>query len=152
VSAERFISFQFCDDIRQEVGNKFSLIGCYGTEILVSTIPAALPKLCSAIKIYTPVSRPFTKLTLRLLRGDSVVAELTFPPESLAVLPPLVEGARWLTIVGALVMAPFPVEEPCTLRVEAETEEGVIHGGSIWIKAANLDMTPSAQVTVTQGQ
>jgi len=38
-----------CDDIRQEVGNKTSLIGIYGREIFVSRFPFSFPKLCFAI-------------------------------------------------------------------------------------------------------
>jgi len=33
-------------------------------------------------------------------------------------------------------MAPFHVESSCTLCVEAETEEGILHGGLTWINAA----------------
>jgi hypothetical protein len=38
-----------CDDIRQEVGNKISLIGIYAKDIFVTKIPFTLPKLCFAI-------------------------------------------------------------------------------------------------------
>ena len=35
-----------CDDIRQEVGRKLSLIGIYSEAIIVSKVPARLAKLC----------------------------------------------------------------------------------------------------------
>ncbi len=35
-----------CDDIREEVNNKLSFIGVYGSNILVSKIPFVFPKLC----------------------------------------------------------------------------------------------------------
>jgi len=35
-----------CDDIRQEVGGKTSLMGLYEAHIVVPQIPTALPKLC----------------------------------------------------------------------------------------------------------
>lgn len=38
-----------CDDIRQEVGNKISLIGIYSKDIFVTKIPFTFPKLCFAI-------------------------------------------------------------------------------------------------------
>lgn len=38
-----------CDDIRQEISNKFSFIGIYGPHILVTKIPYVFPKLCFAI-------------------------------------------------------------------------------------------------------
>jgi hypothetical protein len=40
------ISTILCDDIRQELGNKISLMGIYGKEIIVPSIPFTLPKLC----------------------------------------------------------------------------------------------------------
>jgi hypothetical protein len=38
-----------CDDIRHEMGDKFSLIGIYGSDIYVAQIPFFFPKLCAAI-------------------------------------------------------------------------------------------------------
>src|SRR4030095_11746465 len=40
----------FCDDIRQEVGGKFSYIGVYSGQMIIhGTCPVTLPKLCLAI-------------------------------------------------------------------------------------------------------
>jgi len=36
----------FCDDIRQEIGNKVTLVGCYGDELYVPDFPAHIHKLC----------------------------------------------------------------------------------------------------------
>jgi hypothetical protein len=35
-----------CDDIREEIGNKLTLIGIYEQEIFVSKLPYTFPKLC----------------------------------------------------------------------------------------------------------
>ncbi|HOQ43538.1 MAG TPA: hypothetical protein PK178_15360 [Smithellaceae bacterium] len=35
-----------CDDIRQEIGNKISLMGIYSKEIVVPSIPFVFPRLC----------------------------------------------------------------------------------------------------------
>lgn len=34
-----------CEDVREEVRNKFSLMGVYGKEIIFSKVPALIPKL-----------------------------------------------------------------------------------------------------------
>ena len=50
--AQRKPKFEYaiiCDDIREEIGRKFSYIGIYGKDILVSKIPYTFPKLCFAI-------------------------------------------------------------------------------------------------------
>jgi hypothetical protein len=142
---ERFASSQFCDDIRQEVGGKFSLIGCYGTSIQIDPLPSVLPKLCVAVKVYTPLAKPFGKLTVRVLRGDAPLAELPFQVEALALpttkLPP---DARWQVVGAMIVMSPFPVEAACTVRVEAETEEGTIACGTVWINGLpQPDLNPA---------
>jgi hypothetical protein len=137
VSGDRFVSTQFCDDVRQEVGNKFSLIGCYGPAIDVQPVPSVLPKLCAMVKVYTPLHRPFQKLIVRILRDDKPIAELPFASEALARPvgdPP--PGVRWQLIIAVFVMSPFPVEAACALRVEAETEEEVLSGGTTWLNAA----------------
>ncbi|MDY6950872.1 MAG: hypothetical protein SWE60_05125 [Thermodesulfobacteriota bacterium] len=38
-----------CDDIRHEMGDKFSLIGIYGSDIYVAQIPFLFPKLCVVV-------------------------------------------------------------------------------------------------------
>ena len=38
-----------CDDIRQEIGNKISLIGVYSKGIFVTKFPFTFPKLCFVI-------------------------------------------------------------------------------------------------------
>jgi len=38
-----------CDDIRHEMGDKFSLIGIYGSDIHVAQLPFLFPKFCVAI-------------------------------------------------------------------------------------------------------
>jgi len=40
-----------CDDVRTETGNKFSLMGIYGKNIIFKKIPAGLPQLCLCIMI-----------------------------------------------------------------------------------------------------
>jgi len=40
-----------CDDIRQELGNKITLVGIYGNQIYVSKFPYIFPKLCMQISL-----------------------------------------------------------------------------------------------------
>lgn len=41
-----------CDDIRHELGNKLTLAGVYGEQIIIGTIPCILPKLCLAVFLH----------------------------------------------------------------------------------------------------
>ncbi len=42
-----------------------------------------------------------------------------------------------MIVSSALVVSPFPVEEPCMLHLEVETEEGVLNGGAFSIEKAS---------------
>jgi hypothetical protein len=141
---DRVVTFQFCDDIRQEIGNKFSLIGCYaGGVIQVSPIPSVLPKLCAVVTVRTPVERPFRSLVTRIMNEGKSIAEIAFDPESISIpSKPMPEGATWHALTAVFVLTPFAVEAPCTLRVEAETEEETLLGGNVWIQAVPSGTPP----------
>ncbi len=40
-----------CDDVRQEAGNKYSLMGIYDGGIVFADFPALLPKLCLCVRM-----------------------------------------------------------------------------------------------------
>jgi hypothetical protein len=43
---------QFCDDIRQEVDGKISLIGVYGADLVLPDFPATILQLCIMIRFF----------------------------------------------------------------------------------------------------
>lgn len=134
----RYVTVQFCDDIRQEVGNKYSLVGCYGPSMLLSTLPVVLPKLCAFVRIYTPVDRPFAKLSIRVLRGDQLLTELEIPQEILASASSVehLAGKNVAMVGSGLAISPLPIEEPCTLRIEVDTDEGPLQAETLRIERA----------------
>ena len=129
----RTVIAQFCDDVRQEIGNKFSLMGCYGTDLYVPSFPITLPKLCVFVNARTPREKPFQRLTLRLVKGGEVLSELVANPEKLTADDGAPEWARWLTMTGILVVAPFHANGPCRLQVVAETESGIVESGQFLV-------------------
>lgn len=44
---------QFCDDIRQEVGGKTTLVGLYNEVIIADALPCILAKFCVYLTIYS---------------------------------------------------------------------------------------------------
>lgn len=48
--ANKIISI-LCDDVRQEIGNKTSLMGIYDKDIVFGDLPALLPKLCLYVRL-----------------------------------------------------------------------------------------------------
>ena len=62
----------FCDDIRQEVGNKWSLMGIYGAELFVSEpFPFNMPRMGFHVVFKDDPRAPLKNLTLCIfLPGD----------------------------------------------------------------------------------
>lgn len=69
-----------CDDIRQEVGGKHSLMGVY-TGIVVNSLPSTLFKLSFAImleEVKVPIND--AKVTITFPKDESKVVDLGKPP------------------------------------------------------------------------
>jgi uncharacterized protein DUF6941 len=133
MTQNRTVIAQFCDDVRQEIGNKFSLMGCYGADLYVPQFPFTLPKLCVFVYVRTPRERPFERLTLRLARGGEVLSELVANPDKLnAGETPA--WAKWLSMTGILAVTPFRATAPCRLQVLAETESETLESGQFLIE------------------
>jgi hypothetical protein len=92
-----------CDDIRHEIGDKFSLIGVYGSDICVAQIPFSFPKLGVVISYRD------------MQAGDRFVVELNDPSGKVlgegirGEVPGEVGGSTRFMIFG--VMSPVRVEE-----------------------------------------
>lgn len=143
--SSRLIIAQFCDDIRHEIGGKITLVGCYGDEMIIDKLPAVLPKLCAQIIVFTPADRPFEKLLLRATINGDTLAELEMPiqamSESFQKKRSSSELGR-LSAMAVMVFSPLPVNEPCSVRIEAETEGGTILGSSLRIRERTADDPP----------
>ncbi len=134
----RSLTVLFCDDVRQEVQNKFSLIGCYGPLMWISQFPSVLPKLCMLAQFCTPLSQPVRRVAIRIKKDGEVIAE-----QIAEQVGPSAETPAWATrqLVNALfVLSPFPIEAPCALLVEAETDDEEIVSGGVF----RIDPFPSS--------
>ena len=126
-----------CDDVRQEIGNKVSCMGIYGTEMLVLALPLVLPKLCVVLHARTLTSDPFERLTLRILKDDSELARVELPNDQLTAMQARANSFTeegYLQVASIIQFSPFVIEQACTLRFRADTERETIKGGSLQIK------------------
>ncbi len=138
----RLFLAQFFDDIRQEVGNKLSMIGCYTSgDMLFETLPAALPKVCVYLTALAPLDQPFEKLIFRATINGDLLAEMEVPPDELhPARHPNRENsdASRLGITAVMAFSPLYIAEPCTLKIEAETERGTLNAGCLFIRQLDL--------------
>lgn len=141
-NTDRFVHAIFCDDMRQEIGNKISFMGCYQSELFVPFAPVALPKLCVFVTVSTPIERPLKSLTIRVDQGSNTIANIETPGSDWAQsIPPASEDAtRQLANVGVM-LSPLAITEPGDIRVMVTTEEGELLGPRLRIK-----VTPQTEV------
>lgn len=85
-SDNRSIQVIWCDDIRQEVGNKPSFMGVYTGQLVMPSLPATLHRLCAYIQLATPLEQPFDKLEIKIVRNDTseFLASMTIPDADVA--------------------------------------------------------------------
>lgn len=130
MNSSKLVISQFCDDIRHEVGNKYSLIGCYGNELFVEKLPVLLPKLCVQVRIVSPIDKPISKLVIRALMNDDAIAEMNVISEELPQQFPVgIENPIRSELSVMMTFSPLSVTEPSALRIEAEADNEILRGG-----------------------
>ena len=140
--SNRLLVVQYCDDVRQEIGNKYSLMGCYSDELIVEALPTALPKLYAHIRAITPIDHPFEKLIVRAFLNDEAIGEHEIPSALMRnwwARAQLVSNGKLFSVVSMMAFVPIAFNERSTLRVDAETEEESLNGSSLIIRARNAE-------------
>ena len=138
----RFVSVIYCDDIRNEVGNKQSFMGIYRSALYVVDFPAVLARLCVVINIQTSADEPFKSLRIRLLNYDDQIAEAMAPPGMLegqkqAIASATTHGPDGILVCSwAFVLSPFAVEKPMRLRVRVDADGVELKGPALGIEKA----------------
>ena len=129
----------WCDDVRIEAGNKFSLMGVYAGEMLVPAFPFTIEKLCLSCKSITDIKKPFKQLKLIVSKDKTIVAELEIPEiahQQDAPLEHLKKGARFITAQTLIVLRQIVIEKPATFRVKLISETGEVKGHGLIVELA----------------
>jgi hypothetical protein len=144
-----FGSTVFCDDIRQEVADKHSLMGVYQGILVLPELPAAIPKLGFFITIFEPrdiaLARDFPIGVRILFPGNldqpAMAAELApFSAETKASLrrqqaPDDADTTPLVRLPLILMMVPCYLPTAGIVRVRADYKGDTIKLGSIRIIA-----------------
>jgi hypothetical protein len=137
----RFLFTVVCDDVRQEIGNKMSMMGVYENAIILDGFPAVVPRLCFVMKARSPANQPFERLKFLVRRDDEVILEADLPESQLAAVA--IQESRGsragvtndpadeaILVSAVMVVSPLVFEKPCRLRFSALTESEELRGGS----------------------
>ncbi|MFT3905777.1 MAG: hypothetical protein QM718_05685 [Steroidobacteraceae bacterium] len=121
MTAQRTLTVQYCDDVRQEIGNKFSLMGCYAENMIIDRVPAFLPKLCVVAKLLTPADAQIRAATVKLYKDGALAAEMPIIASEDSG-----EAARtgWQVAIAVMTLTPFPIEAQCQLLASMELDDG----------------------------
>ncbi len=138
-----FASALFCDDIRLEVGNKHTYVGCYEAQLVVPELPIVLPKFCISVELHL---RDFptedTLIDTRIfLPGDapgaaSVASSGSLPKTS----PPQADpddpfGAQpILRVRQTFVLSPLEIKSEGAIRVRVILGEQELRAGSLQVR------------------
>lgn len=120
----------FCDDVREEVLGRHTLVGVVFGDIQVPHFPIVIPKLGISATAYQPLDRlKAFRLQVDVQRfggevvviGDYAVDPSFFPGPDLRTPPPS-DGVRKSVAQMHLVLSPLSLEASCRLRVVALCE------------------------------
>jgi len=130
----------YCDDIRPEVGNKVSLMGVYGSDLIVPAFPVVLPKLCMYAQLSNDIGKIFEgELVIRVLQDDDVLFEQAAPSGDLKVISSDAFERR----VIQFAFSPFELTKECKLRVRAYFDGEEVKGNALRVRsiepAQNVD-------------
>ncbi|MHB1587726.1 MAG: hypothetical protein ACYCRH_11915 [Acidiferrobacteraceae bacterium] len=138
MNAERSASSIYCDDVRQETGNKLSFMGVYRGTLLVPDFPFSFAKLCVVLTAVTPRNALFEKLTFRILKDKELIAETGLDPSGFVA-----EGFGKATVddeniimsaTTIVTLVSFIVTEPVILRARVITESEELKASGLRIQ------------------
>lgn len=143
----------FCDDIRQEIGNKISLMGLYsGVAVFDAEFPVTIPKLCIAINFVLGLEDERRAVKIKVLSAnadeESLIIDGELPVEAIEnEMPPPGVDAKRLHAVVHIVLSPFVIEKPGLIKVRAYYGDDEYKLGSLEVARtpwpANQDDKPS---------
>lgn len=147
----------FCEDIRPEVGGKFSLMGIYESAMYVHVpFPLVLPKFVLWVQCVVP-SETMTedgKLLVHFPGEEKPVIEADVPAEPLIKQRPKEphvpededDTQRWDIITLPFALAPVVFKQPGRILVRMHIGKVVVKLGTLLI--APVGTQPLAQVTL----
>jgi hypothetical protein len=132
----------FCDDIREEVRGKVSLIGVYsGVLTIAAPLPILLPRFCIRVTYLERPGESDEPVEIRVyLPHDDDVATVRQPLDMgtlrKSVPPAPFEGSeRFLTSVVHVELSPFPIQKAGLVRVRAYRGDLEVRLGSLEIQS-----------------
>jgi len=121
MSGSRYAYCVFCDDVRQEVGNKMSLMGIYGGDLRAQAqrdVPMVLPKLTIVLWIICGLEDDLGDVSVKVTGPpDETPIFVTTIPASPSEAITVREGAKRRLQNVVFELTPFPILEDGVIEV-----------------------------------
>ena len=124
----RFAYSTFCDDIRNEVNGKISLMGIFGSLMYLPQFPAVLPKLCALVTASTPIDRPFQSVSFKGVMDGNVLFDLALDSSQMEQMDQgagLIQDPKRFEAKAMVVLSPLHIAAPSKIKISivADGEE-----------------------------
>lgn len=136
----------YCDDIRDEVGGKSTLVGVYHGSLLVQSFPVTLPKLCVMLQVVMPAELVPEGLKIKVMKDHEVLAEgEMLPPDfqaAIAAIPEEERGAEpsqekaWV-VASNFIFSPMKLDGPGVISARVEAGDREIKANGLRIGQVN---------------
>jgi hypothetical protein len=132
---DRFVHTLWCDDIRQEVGNKTSFMGVYTGGLVLPSLPALLPRLGIWTWVTTSIDQPFKTLSMQIVRDDgSKLADLEITDIQPINGEESVPDTTRQTYMAGFSVGPVEIPAGCRyFQVLVQTESELLEGPKLRI-------------------
>jgi hypothetical protein len=140
----------FCDDLRPEIGGKFSIMGIYQNDMVFppgAVFPLLIPKFCILIKYYEVPHSIKEDLEVRVFfPGDEENSPSIKMPLPRAVIeetgldtpyPLESDQERINNMTFPLTISPFTVKQNGWVKVRMAYGESVVNLGSLMLRVAD---------------
>jgi hypothetical protein len=137
----------FCDDIRQEVAGKYSIMGVYQADLVApssATLPIVLPKLCILIMYFEKpnIHKEDLNVMIYLSHFDEPIFTQTIRRDDIRWVP--FQGDRSIdtdvdpviAITIPVTFSPFVMEKECFIRVRGKLGDETIKLGTLYLRVA----------------
>ena len=115
-----------CDDVRQEIGGKMSLMGIYSKDMVVNKVPAILPFI-NLIVMFEDIKEPFDNIFVSVITPESEPMQVTYLP------PPGLEKGKDVNIIIGLSPFRLNATGPAKFEIRLSKNEKprIVHRFSI---------------------
>jgi hypothetical protein len=139
----RFAYSIFCDDMRNEVNNKVSLMGLYSTELLLKSFPMSLPRFTIVMHAFTDIDQPFKEISFIGRLSGVEIFRIDIPNDHLKIGQPGVftdADSKRIQVQTMANIIPAQFDAPGKLDVDVIADGEKIYCSGLKIGLAPADM------------